>query len=397
VVEEKREDEEIAIEEEKIDIEKQTEDEEKVDTEEPAEDEEKIVVEQVKEEAKKEVQIRLIENKKETGKSEINDILKVISPGTSFRTAIEGVQKAKTGGLIVAYNDFVQNLFEGGFKINARFTPQRIIELGKMDGAIILSNDLKKILFANVLLTPDHSIPSNETGTRHKAAERLARQAGTIVVAVSQRRDEISLFYKNFKYVIRDTNDIIRRAMGILQIVEKHKEIFDRNRAELDAEELRKRPALIKALLLIQRGMIILNTSETLKEYIIELGVEGTIVKSRLKELLYKVEKEVDEVIKDYSRFGLAKSKEILSVLSYEELLEIDNIMQCLGVSEDSILSRGHRRLEREGLSEEIIGILIKNFKNFHGILDVNKEELIPLFGEEPSDEVLDILNHIKG
>ncbi|MEK6913879.1 MAG: DNA integrity scanning diadenylate cyclase DisA [Nanoarchaeota archaeon] len=355
--------------------------------------EEKIEAE---EEGKKDVQIKLIENKKETKKEEINDILKIISPGTSLRTAIEGVQKAKTGGLIVAYNDFVQNLFEGGFKINARFTPQRIIELGKMDGAIILSNDLKKILCANVLLTPDHSIPSNETGTRHKAAERIAKQAGTIVIAVSQRRDEISLFYKNFKYVIRDTNDIIRRATGILQIIEKHKDIFDRNKIELDSEELKKKPALIKALLLIQRGMIILNTSKTLKEYLIELGVEGAIVKSRLKELLHKVEKEVEEVIQDYTRFGLAKSKEILSVLSYEELLDIDNIMQCLGVSEPSILSKGHRRLEREGLSEEIIWLLIKNFKNLHGILEAKKEDLIPLFGEEPSEEVLDILNHIR-
>jgi len=349
------------------------------------------------EEEKKEVQIKLIEStKKETKKDVINDILKLISPGTYLRSAIEGVQKAKTGGLIVAYNDFMQNLFEGGFKINSRFTPQRIIELGKMDGAIILSNDLKKILFANVLLTPDNSIPSNETGTRHKAAERIARQAGTIVIAVSQRRDEISLFYKNFKYIIRDTNDIIRRANGILQIIEKHRDIFDKNKVDLDIEELKKKPALIKALLLIQRGMIILNTSETLKEYIIELGVEGAMVKSRLKELLYKVEKEVDEVVKDYSRFGLSKSKEILSVLSYEELLEIDNIKQCLGLSEDFVLPKGHRRLEREGVSEEIAGLLIKNFKNLQGILGAKKEDLIPLFGEEPSDEVLDILKDIK-
>jgi diadenylate cyclase len=354
----------------------------------------------MEEEEKKDVQIKLIENniasKKETKRDVINDILKLISPGTSLRTAIEGVQKAKTGGLIVAYNDFMSNLFEGGFKINTRFTPQRIVELGKMDGAIILSNDLKKILFANVLLTPDNSIPSNETGTRHKAAERIARQAGTIVIAISQRRDEISLFYKNFKYIIRDTNDIIRRATGILQIIEKHKDIFDRNKVELDIEELKKKPALIKALLLIQRGMIILNTSETLKEYIIELGIEGAIVKSRLKELLYKVEKEVDEVIKDYSRFGLSKSKEILFVLSYEELLEVDNLRQCLGLSEDIVLPKGHRRLEREGLSEEIAGLLIKNFKNLHGILEAKKEDLIPLFGEESSEEVLDILRYIR-
>src|SRR4030042_1530800 len=160
---------------------------------------------------KKEIQARLVEGKSELKKEEITEVLKSIAPGTLLRSGIEGIQKAKSGGLIVIYNDFVQNIFEGGFKINSRFTPQRVIELSKMDGAIILSKDLKKILFANVLLTPDHSIPSNETGTRHKAAERTAKQTDTIVIAVSQRRDEIALFYKNLKYVIKETNDIVRR------------------------------------------------------------------------------------------------------------------------------------------------------------------------------------------
>ena len=346
------------------------------------------------EEEKKEVQVRLLD-KKEIKEEDINSILKLIAPGTQLRSAIEGVQKAKTGGLIVVYNDFVQNLFEGGFKINARFTPQRIIELGKMDGAIIISDDFKKILHANVLLTPDNSISSNETGTRHKAAERTAKQASTMVIAVSQRRDEIALFYNKLKYVIRDTNDIIRRATSILQIVEKHKDIFDRNRMELDKEEFRKVPRVIKALLLIQRGIIILSTSENLKSYILELGVEGTIVKSRLKELLHKVEKEVDEVIKDYSRLGLSKSKKILSILTYDELLETDNIKQCLGISEDSVIPKGHRILEREGICEEDIGNLIKNFKNLQAILEVDRESLVPIFGER-ANEIFECIEHVR-
>ena len=234
-------------------------------------------------EEKKEIQARLVDGKGELKKEEITDILKNIAPGTLLRTSIEGVQKAKTGGLIVVYNDFVQNLFEGGFKINVRFTPQRLIELAKMDGAIVLSKDLKKILFSNVLLTPTNSIPSNETGTRHKAAERTAKQGNTMVIAISQRRDEITLFYKNIKYVLRDTNEIIRRATSVLQILEKHKEIFERGKTELDEEELKSRPKINKPLLVIQRGMIVLKLSETLKGYVIELGAEGTIVKAPLK------------------------------------------------------------------------------------------------------------------
>jgi diadenylate cyclase len=344
------------------------------------------------EEEKKDIQIRLVEKTEEIKKEEITEILKIISPGTSLRAAIEGIQKAKTGGLIVAHNDFVENLFEGGFKINKRFTPQRLIELSKMDGAIILSKDLKKILYANVLLIPDNSISSKETGTRHKAAERIAKQADTIVVAISQRRDEIVLFYKNLKYTIRDTNDIIRRATGVLQILEKHREIFENNRNTLNEEELKKEPGLTAALLLIQRGIMIIKISETLKEYIIELGIEGTIVKTRLKELLHGIEKEINGVIRDYSKLGLSKSKKILSLLSYDELLEIQNIRQCLGISKESeyISPKGHRTLERAGISEKDAGMLIKNFKNLNIILESKKEDLIPFFEEEKINEIIE-------
>jgi diadenylate cyclase len=349
-------------------------------------------------EEKKEIQSRLVENKEEVKKEELTEILKMISPGTFFRSALEGIQKAKNGAIIVSYNEFMQNLFEGGFKINIRATAQRLIELSKMDGAIILSKDLKKILYANVLLTPNNSISSNETGTRHKAAERIAKQANTIVLTVSQRRGEIALFYKNVKYVIKDTNDIIRRATETLQILEKHREVFERNRKELDEEEIKKRPKLIKSLLLIQRGIMIMRISEIMKGHIIELGIEGIIVKSRLKELLHKVEKEVDGVIKDYSKLGVSKSKKIISILSYDELLDLENIRQCLGISVESEVAnpKGHRLLEKFGISEKNTGILIKNFKNLASILELKKEDLIPFLEEERITEVLDKISHIK-
>jgi diadenylate cyclase len=350
------------------------------------------------EEEKKEIQVRLVEGREEVKKEEITDIMKNIAPGTQLRTAIEGVRKAKTGGLIVAHNEFIGNLFEGGFKINTRFTPQRLIELGKMDGAIILSRDLKKILYANVLLTPNNSIPSNETGTRHKAAERTAKQADTMVIAISQRRDETTLFYKNIKYILKDTNEIIRRATSTLQILEKHREVFERDKSELNEEELKNNPRISKAFLVVQRGMIILKLSETLREYITELGTEGTIVKARLKEILQRVEKDVDEIIRDYSKLGFAKSKKILSILSYDELLEMENLRQCFGLSEDSelILPKGHRFLGKTGISEKDTGILIKNFKNLISIIDIKKEELIPFFGTEKAAELSEKIKHAK-
>lgn len=118
------------------------------------------------------------------------DFIKLISPGTLLRIVIDDVIRSGLGAMIVFDTDelHTQNLLEGGFRINSRFTTQKLFRLCKMDGAIIVSPDLKRILYANTLMTPDSSIHSAETGTRHKAAERIARQAHTFVIAISERK-----------------------------------------------------------------------------------------------------------------------------------------------------------------------------------------------------------------
>jgi len=351
-----------------------------------------------KEEEKKEVQVRLLKPETiETKREEIQEVLKNISPGTTLRTGIEGVLKAKTGGLIVVENEFVDALLEGGFKVNCRFTPQRLIELSKMDGAIVISSDLKKIVVANTLLAPNNSIPSEETGTRHKAAERSAKQAGTAVIAISQRRDEITLFYKNKKYVIQSTNEVVRRTTEVLQILEKHKEIFERMEDALNKEEIKKRVGLSKPVLVIQRGRIILKISEKLKRYLIELGIEGAIIKTRAKELLYGVDKEVDNVISDYSRFGVKKTKRLLESLSYDELLEQENIKQCLGISDEKIivLNKGKRILEKAGINEEDCGRLIGELKSLNNIFESTDARIIEILGSG-KENVLEKLKNIK-
>jgi|SRR3989344_3816785 len=330
-------------------------------------------------EIKKEVQARLIETPKELlKKDDVYDVLKYIAPGTSLRSGIEGVLKAKTGALIVIENDVVPKIIEGGFKVNCRFTPQRLIELSKMDGAMVLSKDMKKIVYANALLTPDNSISSNETGTRHKAGERSAKQAKTMVIAISQRRDEITLFYKNIRYVVHNYNDVIRRATEVLQILEKHKEVFEKIQEGLNREETNGTSNISRAVSLIQKSKMILKISETLKKHIIELGAEGTIVKARLKEILHNVERECNNVVRDYSRIGLYRSNRQLDLLSYDELVEPDSIKSCLGFSEDvgNTFPRGYRVLSKIGLSDKSSGMLIKEFKNLPTILSANPEEI---------------------
>ena len=125
---------------------------------------------------------------------ELVDILKMIAPGTPIREGLDNILKAKTGGLIVIGNiKEIENIVDGGFFVNVEFTPARLYELAKMDGAIILSDDLKQILYANAQLIPDFNITTVETGTRHRTAERVAKQTGNIVISISQRRGIITI------------------------------------------------------------------------------------------------------------------------------------------------------------------------------------------------------------
>ena len=152
----------------------------------------------------------------------MEDVLKNIAPGTAIRNGLDNILNAKTGALIaVADNSDVLNLVDGGFKLDVDFSPAKLYELAKMDGAIILSSDFKKILYANTQLIPSPEIYTTETGTRHRTAERTAKQTGSLVISISQRRGIITLFKGNQRYVLKDLSDIISKANQALQIVEK--------------------------------------------------------------------------------------------------------------------------------------------------------------------------------
>ena len=173
--------------------------------------------------AKKTENFSEVELKKEIieEKKSIVDVLKFVSPGTAMRTALDDILHAGLGALIVFEKEGLLNIVDGGFRINCRFSPQKLVELAKMDGAMIISEDLKRILYANTLLSPNVKIPTKETGTRHKAAERTAKQFQTVVIAVSERRNKITLYYGDESFYLEETSEILRRAAETLQILEK--------------------------------------------------------------------------------------------------------------------------------------------------------------------------------
>jgi diadenylate cyclase len=314
---------------------------------------------------KKEVQQTIIQlpdyNQKLTDE-EIVDILRMVAPGTNLRTALEGVVKIGKGALIVVENEFTPSLIDGGFKLNCRFTPQRLMELSKMDGAIIISADMKKIMHANVLLTPDSRIPTNETGTRHKAAERTARMAGSLVIAVSERKHETTVYYKNFRRTLLNSSELLRKTNEHIQLLEKQRELFDTGIAHLTKIEMRNYPSLDAAMQVVQKGYAIQKIAEDIQRSLIELGKEGSLMKTRLKELLTNVREETELVIKDYTKLDVKKSRTLLHSLTYEELLDKENIIKSLAY-EDHLQHKqikGWRVLNKTSLAESEIALLVK-------------------------------------
>ncbi len=350
---------------------------------------------------RKEVQVKIIkekENKETTTEEEFFNVLKQIAPGTNLRTALEGAQRTGKGALIVVENEKVPPLIDGGFRINSRFTPQRLIELTKMDGAIILSKDIKKINYANVLLTPENKIKTTETGTRHKAAERTAKQTGSLVIAISERKNEITLYYKNIRYPIRGTDDLLRKANEHVQMLEKQRELFDQHAKELDRLEIRNHLNLGQAINVIQKGRFIQKISEELKKYAVELGKEGTLIRTRLRELTIGVEKEMNLVIKDYTKLDLKKSRVLLDSLTYDELLDKETIQRILA-HESPLMStqvKGWRILSKTSLHESEIAQIVKESGSLGKAIHSNSKFYETILGKEKGEFLKEEIEKIK-
>ncbi len=337
-------------------------------------------------EEKKEVQGTIIQHQlSKVTEEEFFSVLKIIAPGTNIRTAIDGALKAGKGALIAIANEHVLPLIDGGFRVNCRFTPQRLMELTKMDGAIVLSKDIKRIEYANVLLTPDSKIKTTETGTRHKAAERTAKQTGCLVIAISERKHDVTAYYKNMRHSLKGTDIILRKANEYIQLLEKQRDSFDHHIGRLNKLELKNYPSLGEAVQVIQKGKMIQKISEELKKSTVELGNEGTLLKARLKELNIGVEKETALVIKDYTKVDVKKSKVLLDELSYDELLDSEHILGALAYEKLAPIEpiKGWRVLSKTSLAEADIAKLIKEKNSLGEALYSNVKTYFEIIGEE--------------
>lgn len=318
----------------------------------------------------------------------IANLMSMIAPGTPLREGIENILGAKTGALIVIsdYED-IQSICDGGFSIDCEFSPASLYELAKMDGAIILSADAKRILFANTQLVPDSTIASRETGIRHRTAERTAKQTGKLVISISQRRSIISVYKGNFRYTLKDISVILTKANQALQTLEKYKSVFDQSLINLSALEFEELVTLEEVAIVIQRLEMVLRVKSEIHKYIRELGSEGRLIHMQLEELVNDIEEEAYMLIKDYLREGDQRIPEevmaALKFLSAEELLEHHHIIKLLGyplgkdVLEEAILPRGFRILSKiPRLPFAIVQNLVYHFQSLSKVVLATTEEL---------------------
>ena len=313
------------------------------------------------------------------------NVLEKVAPGTELRSAIEQILRARTGALIVMGDTAnVLKVVNGGFNLNCDCTPHRLYELAKMDGAIILDDDAKRILLANVHLVPDSSLPTAETGIRHRTAERVARQTKAVVISISQKREVVSVYFEGAKHVIEDIPVGLAKANQALQTLEKYKSRLDQVAANLSALEFEDLVVLIDVITVVQRGEMVERIAREISRYISELGVEGRLLRMQLDELMGTISEDALMVIKDYGadpRFA-EKTKQQLAEISNEELLDFAAVSQMLGyngtnVLDKSVHPRGYRLLKRiPRLPIKIVNKIVDRFGSLKAVVNASTETL---------------------
>src|SRR6056297_815263 len=341
------------------------------------------------------------------------DILKILAPGTDFREGLENILRAQTGALlIVGDSEDSLSLVNDGFEIDTSLTPAKLYELAKMDGAIVLDRDAEKILVANAQLIPDPTIPSTETGTRHKTAERVAKQTGELVIAISERRSIITIYKADYKHILEDIRVILTKANQAVQTLEKYRSVFDQALTNLSALEFENLVTISDVVTVIQRTEMVLKIQREIEKYISELGTEGRLIKMQLEELVSNVEQEGVLLIKDYISEELEEEssdpEEILESLtdwSSDEILTLNTISKALGYSgsvntlDESVSPRGYRILRKiPRLPMPVIENLVEHFENLQEIIRASVDELddVDGIGEVRAQAIKDGLRRLR-
>ncbi len=311
-----------------------------------------------------------------------------IAPGTALHDGLERILRGRTGALVVLGHDkTVEGICTGGFTLDVPFTATGLRELAKMDGAIVLDKDATRIIRAATHLMPDQSIPSEETGTRHRTADRAARQTVFPVISVSQSMQIIAVYVGETRHVLEDSSQILSRANQALATLERYKMRLDEVASTLSALEIEDLVTVRDVAVVAQRLEMVTRIAREIEDYVLELGTDGRLLSLQLEELITGVDAERELVIRDYLPSGRrARGPEEylgrLEALSATELVDPAAAARALGLGtgehlDGAVAPRGYRLLAKvPRLPQSVVDRLVEHFGNLQKLLSAGVDDL---------------------
>ena len=321
----------------------------------------------------------------------LRSTLALVAPGTALRDGLERILRGNTGALIVLGHDkVVESICTGGFELDVDFSATRLRELSKMDGALVLTGDLSKIVRAGVQLVPDPDIVTEETGTRHRTAERVAKQSGFPVISVSQSMRIIALYVNGRRYVLDDISAILSRANQALATLERYKLRLDEVAGTLSALEIEDLVTVRDAMAVSQRLEMVRRIAQEIEGYVVELGTDGRLLVLQLDELMAGVEGERELIVRDYLVSGTSRKTRTvqealaeLDGLSPTDLLDLTTSAKAVGFAagsdalEAAVSPRGYRLLAKvPRLPGLVVDRLIEHFGGLQKLLAAGIDDL---------------------
>ena len=324
-----------------------------------------------------------------TSSDPLRATLALMAPGTALRDGLERILRGRTGALIVLGHDrVVESLCTGGFPLDVEFSATRLRELCKMDGAVVLSSDGTRIVRANVHLMPDPAIQTEESGTRHRTAERVAKQTGYPVISVSQSMHIIGLYVSGQRHVLDDSGAILSRANQALATLERYKLRLDEVSGALSALEIEDLVTVRDAVAVVQRLEMVRRVADEIAGYVVELGTDGRLLALQLEELMAGVDADRILVIRDYLPAGknlraLEDALEQLDGLTAADLIDLVAVGKALGYPGASdaldvaVSPRGFRLLAKvPRLPGMVVDRLVDHFGSLQRLLGATVEDL---------------------
>jgi diadenylate cyclase len=310
-----------------------------------------------------------------------------IAPGTDLRSAIDDIIRSSEGALIVIGDPKeLSFLFSGGIQLDEPFRPQLLYEVAKMDGAIIVNESVSKLAYANVQLMPDPTIPSNETGTRHRTAERVAKQTEALVISISQQRETVTVFVGHSRYQLEPIADVLAKTNQALATLETYRARLEQVLTRLTALEFQNAVMLDDVLVTLQRAELTTRMAEEIERACVELGEEARLIRMQLEELVADVPDEKAALVYDYhAEGGAERTREGLDALAglpYNQLLEFE-LLAVLGYPatvnplDHSVAPRGYRVLSHiPRLPDGVVKRVVATLDGLEGVVRASQREL---------------------